>query len=136
MSELVAAQTLRGRQNLGEIQQAIDHGERVFAPAPAMAPPRLRTDPPRFVLPGNYQLQFEREGATVLMGLCRGERRRPFVQWRLGYAADVRQLIVDDQPGTTISRPVRLPAMLPEIAARVDRDELVLALAAFGALGR
>ena len=107
-------------------------------------PPRISADPLRFVLRHGFVLQFALAGAELRMELCHEDGQAPFLVWRLGYASEVAYAVLanewqkqqQQQPGQRWSRPLRLPAAAPALAARRDRDELIPAHAVLRQLQR
>jgi hypothetical protein len=93
-------------------------------------PPQIAAEPLRFMMRCGFVLQFALAGAELRMELCREGSSAPFLVWRLGYASDVAYAVlanewVQQQPGQRWSRPLRLPAAAPALAARRERDELI-----------
>jgi hypothetical protein len=99
-------------------------------------PPRISAEPLRFVLRRGFVLQFALAGAELRMELCHEQSSAPFLVWRLGYASEVayampayallgQQQQNQPQQGQRLSRPLRLPAAAPALAARRERDELI-----------
>jgi hypothetical protein len=134
LGTLLAEQPFRQQAPLSPIRQFLLRGDAVFVAEPG--PPRIQTSPPRFSLMGGYELQLTLDGARLRMGLYAGRQRHPFAEWQLGYGADVRQIVVDEQPGTTAGPMVRVAAAPRELAARPERNELAAALAVVRNLGR
>jgi hypothetical protein len=109
-------------------------------------PPRISAEPLRFVLRRGFVLQFVLAGAELRMELCHEDSQAPFLVWRLGYASEVAYAVRANewtgqqrQPGQQEqrwSRPLRLPAPAPALAARRVREELIPAHAVLHQLQR